>query len=1155
MASSASLQFGVTSPEDLVNRAAEFGQPALALTDRDTVSGAVRFLRACQRAGVASILGVDLALAEPITHRPAPVRGGTLMKPERSRVTLLAHDAHSWAGLCSAISQAHHHPTRGEPQIERDTLMRLAAEYGLVVLLGPHSDVGRYLVDRRADRAWDCFRQWRDYGVEAHVELVTHAQPAHAMNLSDTLAARMLQWAVVHRVPAVLTNMVRYLDPHQAKVAHVLDAARQRLLLKPDKRSVTHGQGFLASSEHMQHTAQRISAMVGDPRDLARSLLLQTQSLAQRCVISATDDLGMNQVYVPELSQLLPGEQRTAHEILRERCDIGFAQYRDQKGNTAHFSQHLVRKRLDAELAVIQQMGFAGYILTVAEVVDMIRRMGIRVAVRGSGAGSFINYVVGISRVDPIEHDLLMERFVSTLRPGLPDIDIDVESDRRLEIYDAIFQRFGSDRTTCVSMHETYRVRHAIRDVGSALGLPVGEINVFAKSFPHIRARHVRSALAELPELKRSGLGKLAMRGELDEFLSLVESLDGLPRHVAMHPCGVILSNTTLLQRTPIQPSAQGYSMTQFDKDDVEHMGLLKLDVLGVRMQSALAYAIQEVARVDGPQAIGATESGLVDLESIPHDNPETFALIQSTRTLGCFQIESPGQRELIGKFGPETFNDLITDISLFRPGPVKSDMITPFLRARQGWAPAQYIHRDLESILGETHGVVVFHEQVMRIISIMTGCSLEQADLIRRQMGNRDELDGIRHWFYTHAQSRYSLDVVETTWDVLRAFASFGFCKAHAAAFALPTYQSAWFKAHHPAAFLAGVLTHDPGMYPKRLILDDARAFGITILGLDVNASQDTYVVERVGDSKKYGIRVSLSEVKGISAEEVSRIIESQPYQSLADFVQRSHISRPTMERIILAGGFDVIHGPLVSRRDLLFHLGELVHDLRAGNRLASVQQTVFSLDYAHWRPTPTGLPALTIAEKVKHEVEILGLDVSAHVMDFYQPMLNAIGTTTARQLRSMRSQSRILVAGVKVSTQTPPIRSGKRVAFITLDDSTGPIDATFFESVQDYYAPVLFHSWLLLVSGKVRRTGPQGVSIVADGCWELSQVYQQWQKYGLDGVNDLINQPEETDDPATLTRLWEHASGFQVSPYSDTRPAGADIARGIRQAAKMAP
>ena len=315
----------------------------------------------------------------------------------------------------------------------------------------------------------------------------------------------------------------------------------------------------------------------------------------------------------------------------------------------------------------------------------------------------------------------------------------------------------------------------------------------------------------------------------------------------------MILSDGGLLDRTPVEASYLGYPMSQFDKDDVEDLGLLKLDILGIRMQSAMAHAVDEVARVDGPTAHGAGPEGLIelddpdvraarrraDLRADPH-RPTPSAASRSSR---------PGQRELIGKFGPETFDDLVVDISLFRPGPVKSDMVTPFLKARQGWTDAQYLHPDLRPVLEETGGVVVFHEQVIRMVDVLTGCGLAEADEVRRTLGSPDGQAEMREWFYPLALRRgYTLEVVERVWEVLKAFASFGFCKAHAAAFALPTYQSAWLKAHHPAAFLAGVLTHDPGMYPKRLILDDARQLGIAVLGLDVNASDEIYRVEPRG-------------------------------------------------------------------------------------------------------------------------------------------------------------------------------------------------------------------------------------------------------------------------------------------------------------------
>ncbi|NBU94121.1 MAG: DNA polymerase III subunit alpha, partial [Actinobacteria bacterium] len=449
------------------------------------------------------------------------------------------------------------------------------------------------------------------------------------------------------------------------------------------------------------------------------------------------------------------------------------------------------------------------YFLTVADITDLARSKSIRVAARGSGAGSLICYLLGISGVEPITHGLLMERFCSPLRNELPDIDIDVESARRLEIYDAIFERYGK-RAATVSMVETYRSRHAIRDVGAALGISPIEIDLIAKSLPHIRARNISKALANLPELKNLKLDTPILK----MAINLAQQLDSLPRHLSMHPCAIVLSDIGLRDHAPLELNASGYPMVQFDKDDVEAIGFLKLDVLGVRMQSAISYAISEIERVEGEK---------LDIDQISLADQQTFDLIASTRTLGVFQIESPGQRELIGKFAPSTFTDLIIDISLFRPGPVKSDMIRPFLSARHGLSNVKSIHPDLDPIMQETEGVVVFHEQVIRLISVMTDISLAQADEKRRALGTLDGQQEVCDWFYPAAlANNFSLDVVQEIWEILRAFASFGFCKAHAAAFALPTYQSAWLKTHHTAAFMAGVLTHDPGMYPKRLILDD---------------------------------------------------------------------------------------------------------------------------------------------------------------------------------------------------------------------------------------------------------------------------------------------------------------------------------------------
>jgi error-prone DNA polymerase len=1284
VASGYSLRYGASTPAALVGLAAEQGMEALALTDRDGLYGAVKFAQQCRRSGVVPLIGVDLAVdpsgvvlglpgwADPSVAaarahptRRSPVRGGAQVDPRRPRVTVLALGedpangrlpAEGWGRLCRLVSATHLRGERGTPV----ATLGLIADHAclddhqvpaLAVLLGASSEVGRAVLAHRLDLAHAVLERWRSAlpAGSLAVEVICHdGPPGSPASLGH--AARMLGLARAVGLPAVLTNAVRHATPNGAVTVDVLDAARRLVPLDVRHLDRTSAQGHLATLEQMAATARRVADAAGEDDGGAR-LLADTEALARRCRLDPRADLGVGSVHFPEHHLLGLGPADDPLVDLRKRCEAGIS--RCYPGADSALLR-TVGERLDAELATISTLGYASYFLTVALVCDDIRGIGVRVAARGSGAGSLVNHLVGISGVDPIRHHLLMERFLSPLRAQLPDIDIDVESARRDEVYAEILDRFGAERVTCVSMMDTYRVRHAIRDVGAALGMPPEEIAAIASSFPHIRARDVRDALVELPELRARGLDT----PRLDLLFDLVERLDGLPRHVALHPCGVLLSDAGLLDRTPVEASWEGLPMSQFDKDDVEDLGLLKLDVLGIRMQSAMAHAIQEVARVDGET---------IELDAVPLDDEPTFRMIRTAHTLGCFQIESPGQRELIGRFGPETFTDIVIDISLFRPGPVKSDMINPFLRARQGWDDVEYLHPSLEEALRDTSGVVVFHEQVLQIVAQTTGCSLGEADEVRRAMGSRDGQAQVKTWFGPRALARgYDEAVVVRIWQVLEAFASFGFCRAHAAAFALPTYQSAWLKAHHPAAFLAAVLTHDPGMYPKRLILDDARNLGITVLALDVNASEATYRVETVDDvgelphpgpdlpdGRGYGIRLSLAEVKGIAEAEVARIVAGRPYRTLADFWHRARVSRPVVERLVLAGAFDSLYGletalPVrrrdrVTRRDLLLQVAELerwtraatprvsssrvpgarrppdrrpdpVRDAAAGQSRAPrpaaavtdhCVQLSLDLDDAPNDTVPTGLPEMTGAERARAELEILGLDASRHVLDFYAPLLEELTITRSRDLLHRRSRRELLVAGVKVATQTPPVRSGRRVVFLTLDDATGPVDATFFEDVQGPFAATVFHSWLLVVRGVLRRTGLRGVSLRATGAWELPLLWDAWTDGGLGAVEQVmagaaqdtvrrssspvpartpaaafgggfIRTPEQEAEAAAaaaaatglpvgdreraggmgggsahLRRVLVHASGYVQSPYADLLPPGGDSRDTRRMAA----
>jgi error-prone DNA polymerase len=1059
VASGYSLKYGTTHPHDLVQRAAEFEMPALALTDRDGLAGAIRFTQSCVDYGIAPIIGVNCAID---------------LGDAKGRITLLAHSDGGWRSLCRLMTSLTMTSDTRVPVLTLDFLQQFSNySTNVYAMHGPESPISDAIQNHRFDQALHIFNQTRDLFANNAIECVSHLVAGRGPRSTEH-AARALIFARDNDIDAVITNAVRMKDRTDGPVADVLDCVRQLVPLHDRHIERRNAEGFLKSSDEMISLAAEIARAAGERTP--RALLKTTREWAERSLLSPQRDIGLGGAHLPEPHVVGVNTAQEMRTLLRSRSEAGI--------NWRYNSSDQISKaraRLDDELATVATLGYESYFLTVADISDMARDAGIRVAARGSGAGSLICHLLGISGVDPMQHGLLMERFCSPLRRALPDIDIDVESARRLEIYDMVFKRYGDSnwtspanqsRCAVVSMVDTYRARHAIRDAGAALGLPGMEIDMLAKSMPHVRARNIAATLESLPELRKLNTSTPLMQATIE----MAQRLDGLPRHLAMHPCAIVLSDGGFLDRAPLMSSAGGYPMVAFDKDDVEAVGLLKLDVLGVRMQSTIAYSMKEIERV---------HKETIDIDAVPLDDSATYELIQSTRTLGIFQVESPGQRELVGKLAPKTFTDLIIDISLFRPGPVKSDMITPFLKARHGWSPAQIMHPDLYEILAHTEGVVVFHEQVIQIIATMTGVSLATADEKRRSLGDRAGQQEVCDWFFPAATAKgYELPIIQEIWDVLRAFASFGFCKAHAAAFALPTYQSAWLKTHYPAAFLAGVLTHDPGMYPKRLIVDEARQMGITIAPIDVNASDSVYRVEDHGNA----IRIALATVSGISDGEVQSIIAGRPYIDLNDFVRRSGCSTPVTESLILTGGFDSLHAD-VNHRDLLLHFSDLQK-----SPSAAVSGAQMNLGFDPPALISSGLPAMTASESVKYEIDRLGIDMSRHLIEFYGDFLNAIGAVRSSDLLKQRSQSSVLVAGIKVAMQTPPVRSGKRVIFLTLDDGYGCSDSTFFTDVQSEYANVLYSTSLLLVRGVTRRTGARGISIRATGAWDLRAAYESW-------------------------------------------------------------
>ena len=1096
-----SLREGAIRPEELAAATRKLGMDAVAITDTNGLYGAVRFAQACAIADVKPIYGSRVTF--------------DASKGDRQIVTLIARTQDGYTNLCRILTAAHMRGERGDPCATIEDVERYSD--GLFALCGPESEPGRLAIAGRFDEADARLRRWSDALEPGHLCIEVRNWLERGSGLE---VQRLLHLADSRRVPAAATNAARILAQADAFVADALDAMRKLVPLAAHHRGNTNAEASFKSPSEM-------AVLFRGRPDVIRN--------AARLADACEADIGLGQLHLPHYP--LP-RGTSANALLARRSWDGIA--RRGMAITAE-----LRRRLDSELAMIAKLGFAGYFLTVADIVERIKTKRIRVACRGSAAGSLVCYLTGVSEVDPIEHRLLFERFVNPYRNELPDVDLDVESARREEVYADILAAFSTEQVACVAMVDTYRARGAIREVGKALGYPDGEVDLVAKSFPHSNAGDIRQALEHLPELKRTTLA----RGQLDLLFSVAERLDSFPRHMALHPSGILITPDDLVTRSPLERSANGFRMIQFDKDDVEALGLLKLDVIGIRMLSSMTHAVGELERATGEH---------LDLDTIARDDDNTFELIRASRTLGCFQIESPGQRELLGKFQPTRWRDLIIDISLFRPGPVRSDMINPFLNRLHGFANPSYSHQALRDFLQESFGVVVFHEQVMLAISAVTGCDLGYADQVRRELEDEDKMPAIKDWFYERGLERgWNRRDINPVWHEVASFAAFGFCKAHAAAFAVPTYQSAWLKANHPAAFYAGVLTHEPGMYPRRAILDDARHENVPIFPLDVTRSDREYTIERLSTGSRpeprgvapdegasrghpagtsgvaaaarprrqpgwpdgasggagpagapervqrpgataartdgFGVRIGFMHVDGISAAEIDSILaarDEKQFVGLVDLCRRTNLSRPTVENLIHVGALDAFGG----RRDLLLKVQEL---WERDKPKPEPSQVSLSVDEA---PVEWGLRPYSDAEKVKAELEVTGLDVSRHVVSFYDRLFERLGVTRAVDLRKRRQGERVMVAGVKVASQTPAVRSGQRIIFLTLDDGAGLVDVTVFESVQEHCAWTAFHSWLIVARGTLHKSGARGVSINCERAWDLPTLVRAEREGTLD-------------------------------------------------------
>ncbi len=1021
---------GASSPSALIARAAESGMAALALTDRNGLHGAGEFIGAAQAAGIKPILGCSLTVAP-------------LLKPARQphySLTLLADGNTGYENLCRLLTRAHLSNPRGEPVADLHMLEEHSS--GIYVLAGGrHSEIG----DRALSRNWQGARTVAEiilgiFGPKRFfLEAIRDLTPG-SLNLSRNL----FDLAEALKLGVVATNEVRHAGRDDFRTHDILACIRSLTGInevhpwRPFNR-----ERYLKNKEGIRRL------FLDKPQAVENALMI-----AEEC----RPGLDLNKKRYPRFP--LP-EGEKAENVLRHLVYQG-AVWRYGKITPA------IQGRLEHELGIINRLGFAHYFLIVWDIARFARQEGILFAGRGSAADSAAAYCLGITEVDSIRRGLLFERFISPERAEMPDIDIDFDARHRDAVADYLTGKYGKDHVAAVCTYQTFRARSAVRDVGRALGIPLETVDRVAKSIPwHLPADAIQASLDDYPELKALG----SETGKLRLLFDICAEIAGLPRHVGTHLGGLIVSDKPVSTICPLQKTAKGPVAVQCDKHGAETLGLLKIDLLSLRTLSAIR------------------DSGAP--ERIRLDDPGTYGMIRRGDTIGVFQLESPAQRALQARLGADNIEDIIASIALIRPGPIKGNMVEPFIRRRQGLEEPEYLHPSLRPILSKTFGVVLFQEQVIDIAQTVAGFTAGEADRLRRVMSHarsQQAMDEIGEVFVEKATANgVDPDTAREIFRTIAGYASYGFCEAHAAAFAVTSYRTAYLTRHKPAEWFASILTHQPsGYYPRQTIITEARRRGIRVLAPHI---QESVIPFRARGERV--IEVGFCAIKDLGEKAALAILTARqdgPFHSLSDLRQRTHLEVDQIRALILAGALDPIEG---NRRKLLWQLSTtpVTSRVRSQNRAGdAVQLTIPGIPGETtgtvWSQGMPDFPDFKLPERVYYEFCAMGFSLTAHPAAIWRDSLGIKGLTDTRRARRSPNGTRVRVAGLAIRPHRPPTRSGRTVAFLSLEDEHGLIDVTVFEYLYRGKGHLLFGTAppLLLIEGKVRWQGAKPCIIAED-------------------------------------------------------------------------
>ena len=1120
---------GSASPRTLVAAAAALGIEALGLCDRNGLYGAVGFMEAARAAGIRAIIGVDLDLD-----------GG-------DRLHLIARHRGGYRQLCRAISAAQLAGVKGQPRLrlagldpavttaagvaaprrrrptlpppERPAALRptagpfprgwpglpsttLLAEGepatvdpadldGCTILAGgPESAITTALVRGDLRDATRRAEQLRDlFGRDRIALLISH----HRHPGDSWLAAQMALLARRTGLPLAASGLPVHANHGDKPLLDVLTAIRHRTTLD---NAAAHGL-LLPNAEHRLRSEAELRGLLADhPEafDVAAHLAMQ-------CDV----ELDFTESRFPGFP-VPPGE--TPFSVLYRLC---------QESVQRKYAPvtRAVAARLQRELDVIEKTNLAEFFLITWDIMRFAREQHIPGQGRGSAADSIVAYLLDITRVDPVAHDLLFERFLHEDHQGTPDIDIDFSTDHREQVLQYVYDRYGADRTGMVANVVTFRPRMAMRQVGAAMGFPEPLIDRLAKSVDGWYLPDVASTLKSTGlDLSTVGAGDFTSpeptppaggcpRGEpvppstlpWSQFYEILGQIEGTPRHLGIHVGGMLVTGEPLVDVAPVERATMpGRVVVQFNKDDVEDLGLIKMDLLGLRTLSAIAECLDLIEQSTGVRP---------DLDALPLDDPAVYASIQKVDTIGLFQIESRAQQQSLWQSQPREFNDLIVQVAIIRPGPIQGDAVNPYLRRRQGLEPVTYLHPSLEPILAETMGVVLYQEQILRIVMEVAGYTAGQADRFRRAMNrhrSRVEMEELRDEFVGRCNtcSGMPVEVAAQIFKGVAGFAQFGFCKSHAAAFARTAYETAWLRLHHPAAYVCALLNAQPmGFYHPSVLVEDAKRHGVRFLPVDVTRSRARCTLENGEVRLGFNYMKALGPTARIACEEAAMAGAT----SLRDFWRHTLLPRRAMENLVLAGAFDAVERGR-HRRELLWELKQVEESLPprtaarreagaeapgatrrpprgrgavAGSRLGDEAHAVRRLDTDPPPPlleVPADAPPLPVMDertRVLTEYALSEVSTGRHLLSFIREQLTSLGCRPLATIRDLADGTRVRVAGLVIARQAPASASGFR--FFTLADEDAHLDLIFRPDVVARTRRVANHSPLLMVEGRLQN------------------------------------------------------------------------------------